>query len=1613
LVFWFCCDNSATTDPKKGVQLSMLPCIPPSKRVFTLRQCARSLFIVLVLLSLLNVPSASAFGLASISISDSSVVEGDSGSVNMMFTVTRTGDMTSTVVVGYTTADGTALAGTDYVAQTGTVTIPSGASSATISIPVIGNTIVQGNRSFSVQLTNVVDMCGPSITLAPQQTFGTDNNPWSIAVGDFNNDGHTDLVSSNYGSNTISVLLNTTAPGAATPVFAPQQTFSTGINSGPISVVVSDFNGDGKLDLASANQVSNNVLVLLNTTTPGEVTPIFASQQIYVAGIDPVSMAVGDFNGDGKPDLAIANYGSNTVSVLLNTTTPGGATPSFATKQDFGTGSYPYSVSVGDFNGDGRPDLVIANGSNTVSVLLNTTNPGAVMPSFALQQTFIAGDGPVFVAVGDFNGDGKPDLASANYNSNTISVLLNTTAPGAASASFTTQQTFGASAGPASLTVDDFNRDGRPDLASANHYSNTVSVLLNTTAPGATTPSFATQQTFSTGNNSNPNSVAVGDFNGDGRPDLASANYSSHTVSVLLNTTTFATGPLAFTTQQPFSTGSWPDSVIVGDFNGDGRPDLASANGGPNTVSVLLNTTAPGETTPSFAPQQSFDTGVSPRSVAVGDFNSDGKLDLASANYDSDTVSVLLNTITPGAATPSFAPQQSFGTGANPIGVAVGDFNSDGKPDLASANLYANTVSVLLNITMPGATTPSFTNQRTYGTGISPHSVAVGDFNGDGRPDLAIANYYSHTVSVLSNTTAPGATTPSFASQQAFSTGSFTYPVFVAVGDFNGDGKADLASANSNTNNVSVLLNTTVPGATALSFAPGQAFSTGFTPDSVAVNDFNGDGKLDLASGNVNSDNISVLINTMPPGATIPAFAPQQAFGAVNAPVFVTVADFNGDGRLDLVSVNQDSNNVSVLLNLGAAITSSTATGTITDDDAPASMTKAAGDDQSASIYAAFPAALAVDVKNGAGHLVQGASVTFTAPSSGASGTFASSATVTTDAAGRATAPVFTANGTAGAYQVTASVAGVASPAQFSLTNNKGDTTTTITDTPDPSVYSQSYTVNFTVDPVVAGAGTPTGNVTVSDGVNNCTATVVAGTCSLPSTDVGSRTLTATYTGDDNFNGSSSSTSHEVNKADTTTTVSGPTHPTVVGQPYAVNFSVTAIAPGAGTPTGNVTVSDGTHTCTATVAAGMCSLTATTLGPRTLTATYAGDGNYTGSSNTTSHEVIKADTSTTLTDTPDPSVYGQSYAVDFSVAAVAPGAGTPTGSVTVSDGVNTCTTTVAAGTCTLPSTAAGSRTLTATYAGDDQFNGSAGTTAHTVNKAGTTTTLTDTPDPSVYGQPYTVNFSVVAVTPGAGTPTGNVTVSDGVNTCTAPVAVGTCTLPSTVAGSRTLTATYTGDGNYTGSSGTTTHTVNKADTTTTVSGPTHPTVVGQSYTVNFTVASLVAGVGTPTGNVTVSDGVNTCTATVAAGTCSLTATTLGPRTLTATYAGDGNFNGSAGSASHVVNKSSLTVDLQLSASSVAAGQPVRLTATVTQVGPVTGPITGTVTFLEGSTILGTAELIDTGSSFAAQLIVSDLALGDHSLSASYGGSETYEVSSSDVVHLTVLNHLVYLPIMIK
>jgi hypothetical protein len=249
-------------------------------------------------------------------------------------------------------------------------------------------------------------------------------------------------------------------------------------------------------------------------------------------------------------------------------------------------------VAVGDFNGDGRPDLAVANSTdNTVSVLMNTTPLRATSVSFAAQQTFAVGTGPSSLAVADFNRDGIPDLAVSNFGSNSVSVLLNQTALGASAFSFAAQQTFAVGGSPTSVLAIDLSRDGRPDLAVANSTANTVSVLVNSTTAGDSAASFTAQQTFAVGGN--PEGLAAGDFDADGATDLAVANFSDNTVSVLANfAAPFGTQPLGFAAQQTFAAGTAPIALTVGDLNGDGRPDIAAANNGSATVTALLITTS-------------------------------------------------------------------------------------------------------------------------------------------------------------------------------------------------------------------------------------------------------------------------------------------------------------------------------------------------------------------------------------------------------------------------------------------------------------------------------------------------------------------------------------------------------------------------------------------------------------------------------------------------------------------------------------------------------------------------------------------------------------------------------------------------------------------------------------------------------------------------------------------------------------------------------------------------------------------------------------------------------------------------------------------------------------
>ena len=465
----------------------------------------------------------------------------------------------------------------------------------------------------------------------------------------------------------------------------------------------------------------------------------FSTPTNFTVGTKPASVTVGDFNSDGKSDLATANYFGNSVSVLLGT-----GTGSFGTATNFTVGSNPRSVTVGDFNGDGKSDLAVANNYGfNVSVLLGTGTG-----SFGTATNFTVGTGPFSVTVGDFNGDGKSDLTTANFNSNNVSVILNTTpkitiAPGTNPVEGGTVGTFIISLdtpAPTGGIVVNFNTTGSTATILAD-YSFTAGT--NITAVTANTFTIAAGATTAT-----LNVVAVSDAVNDPN-ETVKVNLTSGGDYIL-----GANSSTSFNPATNFSVGNRPYSVTVGDFNGDGKSDLAVANFYNNNVSVLLGTG-----TGSFGTATNFSVGAGPLSVTVGDFNGDGKSDLAVANRYGNNVSVLL-----GTGTGSFGTATNFSVGAVPRSVTVGDFNGDGQSDLATANSYSNNVSVLL-----GTGTGSFGTATNFSVGINPRSVTVGDFNSDGKSDLAVANRLGNNVSILLNADPTATVTITDVSQPAIS----------------------------------------------------------------------------------------------------------------------------------------------------------------------------------------------------------------------------------------------------------------------------------------------------------------------------------------------------------------------------------------------------------------------------------------------------------------------------------------------------------------------------------------------------------------------------------------------------------------------------------------------------------------------------------------------------------------------------------------------------------------------------------------------------------------------------------------------------------------------------
>uniref|UniRef100_Q02BD5 Conserved repeat domain n=1 Tax=Solibacter usitatus (strain Ellin6076) TaxID=234267 RepID=Q02BD5_SOLUE len=776
-------------------------------------------------------------------------------------------------------------------------------------------------------------------TLRPGGTFAIGAFGSAIATGDFNGDGKPDLVVTNGGDDNLSIFLGN-----------GDGTFQAGVNYAtivePVGVVVGDFNGDGKADLAvSSFSCCNNVSVLLGN---GDGT--FHPAIYYAAGQAPWHLAIGDFNRDGKLDLAVADYAGNSVNVLL-----GNGDGTFQTQAAYPVGSHPYSVAVGDFNGDGKPDLAVP-GVNTNDVsILSGNGDGTFQPAVS----YPAGSEPYDVAVADLNRDGRADLILPDRTGD-IAVLLGTTA-GISATGGSPQATAQGSpfANPLSVTLSDQN--GNPlsgvivvfsapssgasaTLSSPTAITNVSGVAsvtaMDNNTPGSYTitarvgPSIAT--TFSlfsypagttmAVSGGNPQSTEIG--TAFAQPLQVTVTNAAHDpipgvpVSFTQQGTGFPSAILSSGTAITNASGVASVTATASNLIG---PYAVIANVGALTVSFSLHNLGPLSMILAASPNPStFGAPVTLTAQTTGCFSGggvtsfyDGTTMLATkvgmVNPSSPISTILLpagtrkltafysgdnafclpsasNTVTQtvnSVAGAGFLVGAPISTGGRAGNLAVADFNGDGKADLAfitSGAFYGITVQL-----GNGDGTFRAPVNIAFAPSAQLFGLAVGDFNHDGKPDLTVSDSANSFVAILT-----GNGDGTFQPEVDYAAG--TQPSAIVVGDFNFDGMADIATVSGagSDGSVSVLL-----GKADGSFAPAISSATGTGADvTLMVADFNGDGKADVAVGSFSTAGVNILLGKGDGSFLAPL---TNNSGWAN---FMVLADLNGDGRPDLVGMD-------------------------------------------------------------------------------------------------------------------------------------------------------------------------------------------------------------------------------------------------------------------------------------------------------------------------------------------------------------------------------------------------------------------------------------------------------------------------------------------------------------------------------------------------------------------------------------------------------------------------------------------------------------------------------------------------------------------------------------
>ena len=581
--------------------------------------------------------------------------------------------------------------------------------------------------------------CAGVSTAAPtsfaSSAYPATAKPRAIVAADFNRDGRPDLATGGTGSASIGILINDTKNGGG---FLRRADIPVG--GGPFDIAAGDLNGDERVDLVIANADSDAVTILF-----GRGDGSFTGKRDIVVGGNPRGIAIADVTGDGRLDILVTQYAADTWTLLIGDGA-GGITPTTT----FATAAKPQGIVVADLNRDGLADVVVAStGARVLSVFY-----GAGGRAASRRDTKV----PVALNVlttGDFNRDGWGDVAGASTDqSQAVVVLGSATGLG-------TPLTLATGSSPRGIVAADMNQDGRLDLAVANRASSTVTVQL-----GRGDGTFAGAETLASGSGSR--AVVAADFDRDGRVDLATADEYSSTASYLDNVSTWITPGHVFAERLlGDETGYGGSSALqLGDFDEDGRMDAATI-GAPTPLLFFGNgrhLTLPGS---------------NPASLVAGDVDGDGHLDLVTTDFWQNTVNVYR-----GNGRGAFSGPDAVQTVAGPQELELADFNRDGHLDIVTEAFdqdgSISTVHVLL-----GSGDGRFTQASTTPEVVHSNGIAVGDFNRDGRVDLVTDEFNPAGLRVRYGDGAGGWSGEQFVALPDFGGD-------VRAGDVNGDGRLDL-----------------------------------------------------------------------------------------------------------------------------------------------------------------------------------------------------------------------------------------------------------------------------------------------------------------------------------------------------------------------------------------------------------------------------------------------------------------------------------------------------------------------------------------------------------------------------------------------------------------------------------------------------------------------------------------------------------------------------------------------------------------------------------------------------------------------------------------------------